>query len=129
LEKVAPEDHLPASKSDSHAAFLKIKVKKMFRNFVLASALIAGFSGVALAQEPLTVLGTGENFAVDYSNDGGNILGGGAVRVIGHGESAVYQHASDAPAQHGWTPHVVSQGEAGRVTYSPAPSANPAPLG
>lgn len=101
----------------------------MFRNLVLASALVAGFAGAAVAQEPLTVLGTGENFAVDYSNDGGNILGGGRVNVIGHGESAVYQHAPNAPAQRGWTPHVLSQGESGRVTYTPAPNANPQPVG
>jgi hypothetical protein len=101
----------------------------MFRNFVLASALLAGFAGAAVAAEPITILGQGENFAVDYSNDGGNILGGGPVRVTGHGESAIYQHAPNGPAQRGWLPNVVSQGEAGRVLYTPQPGATPAPQG
>ncbi|EHL97031.1 hypothetical protein HMPREF9946_04434 [Acetobacteraceae bacterium AT-5844] len=101
----------------------------MFRKFFLAAALVTGFAGAAAAEQSISVLGTGENFAVDYSNDGGNILGGGPVRVVGHGESAVYQHSANAPAQRGWTPHVVSQGEAGRVIYTPAPNASPAPLG
>ncbi len=101
----------------------------MFRKFLLAATLVTGFAGAAAAQEPITILGTGENFAVDYSNDGGNILGGGAVQVTGQGESAVYRHAPNAPAQHGWAPHVLSQGEAGRVIYTPAQNANPAPLG
>ncbi|MBO1076587.1 hypothetical protein [Roseomonas marmotae] len=82
-----------------------------------------------MAQEPLKVLGTGENFAVEYSNDGGNILGGGPVQVFGNGESIVIRHAEGAPAQRGWTPTIVDNGENLRIVYTPARDANPMPQG
>ena len=101
----------------------------MFRKIFMAAALVTSFSGFAMAQQPITILGQGENFAVDYSNDGGNILGGGHVRVSGHGENASYHYEANAPAQRGWMPHVISQGESGRVIYTPSQDANPSPLG
>jgi hypothetical protein len=101
----------------------------MIRQALLSALLATGIAGAAMAQEPITVLGTGENFAVDYSNDGGNILGGGAVRVIGNGESARYQHAENAPQQHGRVPHVVGNGESMQIIYTPEAGANPQPEG
>ncbi len=73
-----------------------------------------------MAGDTLPILGQGENFAVDYSNDGGNILGGGPVTVIGHGDSAEIRYSTDRNAQHGRMPHVISQGEEGQVTYTDA---------
>jgi hypothetical protein len=93
----------------------------MFRNLILSAMLATGLAGAAAAEEPITILGTGENFAVDYSNDGGNILGGGAVQVIGNGEGAVYRHARNAPAQGGLIPRVVGNGESAHIVYTPAP--------
>lgn len=101
----------------------------MIRKLLLAAVMTAGFADLSSAQDPITVLGTGENFAVDYSNDGGNILGGGVVTVTGNGEGAVYHHAANAPAQHGWTARFVGQGESGRIAYTPADNANPRPAG
>jgi len=101
----------------------------MFRKVILSATLATGITGAAMAGEPLTILGTGENFAVEYSNDGGNILGGGAVQVIGNGEGAVYRHAPNAPAQGGYLPRVVGNGESARIVYSPAPVADYAPRG
>jgi hypothetical protein len=95
--------------------------KNMFRNAILSAVLVAGFAGTALAADPIKVLGTGENFAVEYSNDGGNILGGGPVQVIGNGEGAIYRHAEDAPAQAALIPRVVGNGESARIIYTPVP--------
>ncbi|MBO1079863.1 hypothetical protein [Roseomonas haemaphysalidis] len=101
----------------------------MLRKVILSALLVTGLSGAAMAQEPLRVLGTGENFAVDYSNDGGNILGGGPVTVIGSGESARYLHAQGAPAQRGWLPTAVGTGESGKIAYQPTQNAYPEPNG
>jgi hypothetical protein len=51
------------------------------------------------------------------------------VTVTGNGEGAVYHHAANAPAQHGWTARFVGQGESGRIAYTPADNANPRPAG
>jgi hypothetical protein len=101
----------------------------MFRNALLAAILTTGFAGVAMAQEPITILGTGENFAVEYKNVNQNILGGGTVRVIGGGESAVYVHSVTSPAQRGRIVGSVTSGEAGRITYILVPAANSQPVG
>jgi hypothetical protein len=94
----------------------------MFRKIALSALIATGIAGAASAGEPITILGTGENFAVDYSNDGGNILGGGKVQVIGGGEGAIYRHAPDAPARTGDIAHVVGNGESARIVYTPAPA-------
>jgi hypothetical protein len=101
----------------------------MFRKIILSTLLVSGLAGTAMAQEPLRVLGTGENFAVDYSNDGGNILGGGPVTVLGNADSARYIHSRNAPAQRGWLPTTVGTGESGKIAYDPAPNAYPEPNG
>jgi len=99
----------------------------MFRKAILSTVLAFGVIGGAVAQESsIRVLGTGENFAVDYSNDGGNILGGGPVKVVGRSESARYLHAPDAPAQRGWIASFDDQGENTHITYTPAPGTNTA---
>lgn len=104
----------------------------MFRNAILSALLAAGFASTAFAA-PLTVTSEGENFHVEYSNDGGNILGGGPVTVVGRGPTARYLHAPDAPAQRGWIAQFQGQGETGGILYVPAPStdtaANPHPQG
>ena len=101
----------------------------MLRKVILSALLVTGLSGAAMAQEPLRVLGTGENFAVDYSNDGGNILGGGPVAVVGNSESARYIHSQNAPAQRGWLPTGVGTGESGKIAYEPTQNAYPQPNG
>ncbi|MBI0432955.1 hypothetical protein [Roseomonas sp. KE0001] len=104
----------------------------MLRKILLSSMLIAGMAGTAMAA-PLTVTSEGENFHVEYSNDGGNILGGGPVQVIGRGQTARYLHAPDAPAQRGWYAEFQGQGESGAIVYVPAPgtdmATNPHPQG
>ena len=97
----------------------------MFRKAILSTVLAFGVIGAAAAQESsIRVLGTGENFAVDYSNDGGNIVGGGPVKVIGRNENARYIYAPDAPAQHGEIASFVNQGENNDIVYTPAPGAD-----
>ena len=99
----------------------------MFRTALLSTMLAFGvIGGAAAAESSIKVIGTGENFAVDYLNDGGNILGGGPVKVIGRGQNARYLHAPDAPAQHGWIAHFAGQGENGEIIYTPAPGTDTA---
>ncbi|MDJ0387828.1 hypothetical protein QMO56_06855 [Roseomonas sp. E05] len=99
----------------------------MFRKAILSTVLAFGVIGAAAAQESsIRVLGTGENFAVDYSNDGGNIVGGGPVKVIGRNENARYIYAPDSPAQHGLVASFANQGENNEIIYTPAPSADTA---
>jgi len=102
----------------------------MFRNAILGAIFAFGAAGAATAAEsPLTVLGTGENFAVEYANDGGNILGGGPVTVIGRGQDARYLHAADAPAQPARVANFVGQGENGQIVYTPASATRLNPAG
>ncbi|MFC3125318.1 hypothetical protein ACFOD4_09605 [Pseudoroseomonas globiformis] len=90
------------------------------RNAMLPALLLIGLAGGAAAAESgIEVVRMGENFAVDYSNDGGNILGGGPVQVIGRGENARYLYAPGTPAQHDAVASFAGQGENGDIVYTP----------
>ncbi|MBO1076703.1 hypothetical protein [Roseomonas marmotae] len=93
----------------------------MFRIAMLSAALLAsGLAGAAHAQD-LQVVNQGEQFEVHYpAGYTGNILGGGAVRVSGQGESQRIAHLTASFAQQpAGIPVFVGGGE-GRVAYLPA---------
>jgi hypothetical protein len=91
-----------------------------FRTLLAAAALV-GFSGAAALATPLTVTGTGENFAVAYAPDyTGNIVGGGVVRVTGNGESQQIAHLDRRFAQQPAGIPVFVGGSEGTVAYLPA---------
>jgi hypothetical protein len=91
---------------------------------LLAAAALLGASASAFAA-PLTVLGQGETFAVRYdAGHAGNIVGGGAVRVGGQGESQQVAHLDPAFARRAAGTPVFTGGSEGEVAYLPAaPSA------
>jgi hypothetical protein len=77
----------------------------------------------AAAAAPLTVTGTGENFAVEYAPGYiGSIVCGGAVRVIGNGNGKSQQiaHLDRRFAQQPAGIPVFVGGSEGTVAYLPA---------
>jgi hypothetical protein len=91
---------------------------------LLAAAALVGASASAFAA-PLTVVSRGESFAVQYEQGyTGNIVGGGAVRVAGQGESQQIGYSDSRFAQHAAGIPVFTGGSEGDVAYLPvAPSA------
>ena len=87
----------------------------MYRNAFFASLIAFGAAGAASAGE-LRVTAQGETFAVEYPLESGmNVVGGGAVTVVGSGESASYEHAAGAPSQPGRIATIVGGGNPGSV--------------
>jgi hypothetical protein len=82
-----------------------------------------GFSGAAALATPLTVTGTGENFAVAYAPDyTGNIVGGGVVASETRGKDNRVVYAQANHAMTSGIP-VFTGGSEGNVAYLAAPSA------
>jgi hypothetical protein len=89
---------------------------------LLAAAALVGASASAFAA-PLTVVSRGESFAVQYEQGyTGNIVGGGAVRVAGQGESQQIGYSDSRFAQHAAGIPVFAGGSEGGVAYLPAQS-------
>jgi hypothetical protein len=91
-----------------------------FRTLLAAAALV-GFSGAAALATPLTVTGTGENFAVAYAPSyTGNIVGGGVVASETRGKD---NRVAYAQANHSMTSGipVFVGGSEGNVAYLGAP--------
>jgi hypothetical protein len=92
-----------------------------FRTLLAAAALISAAASSTAFAAPLTVTGTGESFAVQYDeHHTGNIVGGGAVRVTGNGESQQISYADSSFAQHVAGIPVFTGGSEGGVAYLPA---------
>lgn len=90
-----------------------------FRTLLAAAALI-GASSTAFAA-PLTVVNQGENFSVQYEEGyTANIVGGGAVRVIGNGESQEIAYVDSSFAHRTAGIPVFVGGAEGSVAYVPA---------
>jgi len=90
----------------------------------LAAALaLATMAGVAQAQEPLTVTGYGENFAVRYADDyTGNIVGGGYAHFVNQGQETQIAYANPHLGRH--SPGIpVDLGGDEDVAYLPQPAA------
>jgi hypothetical protein len=95
----------------------------MFHKTVLSAALLAtGLLGAAAAQaEEMQVINQGEQFEVHYpAGYTGNIVGGGAVRVTGNGESQQIAHLDRRFAQQPAGIPVFVGGSEGTVAYLPA---------
>jgi hypothetical protein len=93
----------------------------MFRTAILSAALLmAGLAGAAQAQD-LQVINQGEQFEVHYpAGYTGNIVGGGAVRVAGQGESQQIAHLDSRFAEQPAGIPVFVGGSEGEVAYLPA---------
>jgi hypothetical protein len=93
----------------------------MFRSAMMAALLVTGLAGHAQAQEGMQVFNFGEEAHVDYpAGYTGNIVGGGAVRVAGQGESQQIAHLDSRFAQHPAGIPVFVGGSEGNVAYIPA---------
>ena len=92
----------------------------MFRSAILSAALLmAGLAGAAQAQD-LQVINQGEQFEVHYpAGYTGNIVGGGAVRVAGQGESQQIVHVDSRFVEHAAGIPVFVGGSEGNVAYLP----------
>jgi hypothetical protein len=90
-----------------------------FRTLLAAAALLGAASASAFAA-PLGVVNQGEAFSVQYEEGyTGNIVGGGAVRVAGQGESQQIRYSDSHFAQHAAGIPVFTGGSEGDVTYLP----------
>ncbi|KAA2211928.1 hypothetical protein [Teichococcus oryzae] len=86
---------------------------------LLAAALLGLAAGSAVAQ-PLTVTGEGENFAVAYDPAyTGNIVGGGAVKVVNWGQNVRIVHQDPSFTHHSAGIPVFEGGSEGNVVYLP----------
>ncbi|MBO1073344.1 hypothetical protein [Roseomonas marmotae] len=95
-----------------------------FRTLLAATALLAT-SAATVSANPLTVQSQGETFAVQYAADHtGNILGGGAVRTEGNGNSLRIIHLNNAFARQPSGIPTFSGGSEGSIAYLLPP--NPA---
>ncbi|RKK01827.1 hypothetical protein EBE87_02575 [Pseudoroseomonas wenyumeiae] len=90
----------------------------MFRSAILSAALLmTGLAGAAQAQE-LQVINQGEQFEVHYpAGYTGNIVGGGAVRVAGQGESQQIAHIDSRFVERSAGIPVFVGGSEGNVAY------------
>jgi hypothetical protein len=95
----------------------------VFRTLLAAAALV-GTSASAFAA-PLTVVSQGETFSVQYEDGyAGNIVGGGAVRVVGQGASQQIAYANPSLAHRSAGIPVFTGGSEGNVAYLPIVSAS-----
>jgi hypothetical protein len=93
----------------------------MSRFIAAAAAALISLSAASAFAAPLTVLSQGETFAVQYdAGYTGNVVGGGAVRVSGQGESQQIAHVDPAFAHRAAGIPVFVGGSDGYVAYLPA---------
>jgi hypothetical protein len=98
----------------------------MFRSFSFGTALATVLVlAAAPASAQITVLSQGENFSVQReSADTGNIVGGGAVEVLGQGETVQIRHRDPAYAERGPGIPVAVGGSNGDIVYLPPGNAS-----
>ncbi|MBO1077239.1 hypothetical protein [Roseomonas marmotae] len=93
----------------------------MSRFLTAAAAALISLSAASAFATPLTVLSQGETFAVQYDpSDTGSIVGGGAVRVMGQGESQQITHVEARFAHRMAGIPVFTGGSEGGIAYLPA---------
>ena len=93
----------------------------MKKSAILGAVLALGVAGSASAHVVGPVFVGGSEGTVVYpEGDRGNVLGGGAVTVVGRGESARYLHAPDGPRQEPRWATVVANGEDTVIRYRDA---------
>jgi hypothetical protein len=89
-----------------------------FRTLLAAAALVGATASAFAA--PLSVVNQGENFSVQYeAGYTGNIVGGGAVRVAGQGESQEITYGDSRFAPHAAGIPAFTGGSEGDVAYVP----------
>lgn len=88
--------------------------------FTAAAAALISLSAASAFAAPLTVVSQGENFSVQYdAGHTGNIVGGGAIRVLGQGESQQFVHVDLSSANRAAGIPVFTGGSEGDVVYLP----------
>jgi hypothetical protein len=98
----------------------------MFRNISFGTALATMLAlAAAPASAQITVLSQGESFAVQRAPaDTGNIVGGGAVEVLGQGENFRIRHRDPAYAERAPGIPVPVGGANGDIVYLPPGNAS-----
>lgn len=97
---------------------------KTIATFAAAVAIAASFVTSSDAQH-LTILGQGENFAVEYAPGySGNVVGGGHVRVFRNGENLEVQHHDDRFAMRSPGIPFFTGGSEGSIVYLPPHSSS-----
>jgi hypothetical protein len=91
----------------------------MSRFTIAAAAALISLAAAPAFASPLTIASHGENFAIQYNTDN-NIVGGGAVRVIGQGESQRVIHTDASAMQSSAGIPVFVGGSEGGIAYLPA---------
>jgi hypothetical protein len=96
------------------------------RSLLAAAALLTTTAGSTAFAAPLPVVNQGESFSVRYEDSyTGNIVGGGAVRIAGQGESQQISYGDSRFAQHAAGIPVFTGGSEGDVAYLPAAPSTP----
>jgi hypothetical protein len=89
-----------------------------FRTLLAAATLVGAAASSNAFAAPLSVVNQGEAFSVQYEEGyTGNIVGGGAVRVAGQGESQQIRYSDSHFAQHAAGIPVYTGGSEGDVVY------------
>lgn len=95
----------------------------MFRTMLLASALVAGLAGTALAQGGPRLVGGGENAQVVYDAPSQNIVGGGVASISGGGDNTQIAYGSFlAQSPDPLVAELQGGGENARLVYHRAPA-------
>jgi hypothetical protein len=96
------------------------------RSLLAAATLLATAAAPTAFAAPLPVVNQGESFSVQYQDSyTGNIVGGGAVRIISQGESQQISYGNSRFAQHATGIPVFTDGSEGDVAYLPATPSTP----
>jgi hypothetical protein len=91
-----------------------------FRTLLAAAALLGATASSTAFAAPLSVVNQGENFSVQYeAGFTGNIVGGGAVRVAGQGESQEIRYSDSRFDYRAAGIPVFTGGSEGDVAYLP----------
>jgi hypothetical protein len=96
-----------------------------FRTLLAAAAFLGTAVSSSAFAAPLSMVNQGEAFSVQYEEGyTGNIVGGGAVRVAGQGESQQISYSDSRFEQHAAGIPVFTGGSEGDVAHVPVtPSA------
>jgi hypothetical protein len=102
----------------------------MFRNALIASVVLFGTAGAALAQDngPRLVGGGGDGGPrVEYPEPSQNVVGGGYARITGEAgnRSIAYSGPTTGQARTGYVAQLVGGGREQALVYVPAPAGSP----
>ncbi len=106
----------------------------MFRNALIASVVLFGTAGAALAQDngPRLIGGGGDGGPrVEYAEPSQNVVGGGHARLTGDSDSRSLAYAGPTATQapSGLIGQLVGGGSEQKLVYVPAPAASTALAG